>query len=84
MRHGTCEYGLEAALSFKAPKGAIDAGVVDFWQPILAILDREIFPLTADVQQFQNIVENCVQRELRFGTATPLGQVGQDKFLKLL
>jgi hypothetical protein len=29
-------------------------------------------------------VENLVQRELRFRTATPLGQVGQDKFFKLL
>ena len=83
MRHGTREEGIEAPLSLKAPKGAIDAGVVDLWHPILASFDGQLFPLTTEVQQFQNIVENLVQRELRLGTATPLGQKGQDKFLKL-
>ena len=78
------EYGIEAPLSFKAPKSGIDPSVVDFRSPRFVLLNRQFFPLTAEVQKFQNVVENSVQRQLWLRTSTPLGQVGQDKFLKLL
>jgi len=83
MRHGTREDGIEAPLGLKAPKSAIDAGVVDLWHPSLSSLDGQLFPLTSEVQQFQNIVEDSVQREFRLRATAADVQMGQDKFLKL-
>ena len=81
--HRTREYGIKAPLGFIAPKDPIDAAVVALRQPIKTGLDGQLFPLTTESQQFQNLVENLVQRELRLRTATPLGQMRQDKLLKL-
>ena len=39
------EYGIEAPLSFKAPKSGIDPGVVDFRSPRFVLLNRQFFPL---------------------------------------
>jgi hypothetical protein len=70
-------------MGFIAPKGRINPGVVNFRLPIFVIFDGQFFPLTAEVQQLQNVVEDRVQRELRLRAATPDVQMGQDKFLKL-
>ena len=83
-RHRSRENCIEAPMNFITPKCSIDSGVVNFWLPLFVLFDGQLLPLTTEVQEFQNIVENLVQRELRLGTATPLGQMGQDKFLELL
>jgi len=56
LRHRPRENGIEAPMSFKAPKGTIDAGVVNLRSPIFILFDLALFPLTPDVQQFQNVV----------------------------
>ena len=61
LRHRTHENGIDAPMGFLAPKGTIDSGVVDFRSPVLVFLDRQIFLLTPEIQQFKNIVENLVQ-----------------------
>jgi hypothetical protein len=71
-------------MGFIAPKGSIDPGVVNFRFPLYVRFDGQFFPLTAEVQELQNVVEGRVQGELRLRAATPDVQVGQDKFLKLL
>lgn len=82
-RHRTREHGIEAPVGFIAPKGSIDPGVVNFRLPLFVLFNGQFFPLTAEVQEFKDIVEYCVLIELRLRTATPHLQVGQDKFLKL-
>ncbi len=64
LQNETCENGIETPLSFIAPKGGIDPGGVDFRLLILVLLDGQFFPLTVEVQELQNIVEDRVQREL--------------------
>ena len=82
-RHRTRENGIEASLSFVAPKGGINPGVVNFRSPLNVLLNGQFFLLTAEVQQLQNVVEGSVQGELWLRATTPDVQVGQDKFLKL-
>lgn len=57
--------------------------VVDLRSSILGLRDRQLLPLTSDVQQFQDVIENHMQLELRLRTTSPHFQMGQDKFLKL-
>lgn len=82
-RHRSRENGIEAPMNFITPKCSIDSGVVNFWLPLFVLFDGQLFPLTTEVQEFQNIVEDRVQRELGLRTPTPPVQMGQDKFLKL-
>ena len=83
LQNRTRENGIKAALSLIAPKSGIDTSVVDFRLPRFVLLDRQFFPLTAEVQEFQDVVEDRVQRELWLWSATAEVQVGQDKFFKL-
>jgi hypothetical protein len=56
---------------------------MDFWQAFRGLLDGQFFPLTTQVQKFENIVENAVQRKFWLRASTADGQVGQDKFVEL-
>jgi hypothetical protein len=56
---------------------------MDFGLPILILVDRQFYPLTSEIQQFQTVVEDGVLRELWLRSATTDGQVGQDKLFKL-
>jgi hypothetical protein len=56
-RHRTRENGIEAPMGFITPKGGIDPGVVNFRFPLYVLFDGQFFPLTAKVQEFQNVVE---------------------------
>jgi hypothetical protein len=64
-RRSTLKNGIQAPLGFVAPKGGIDPGVMNFRLPRFGLLDRQFFPLTTEVQEFQNVVEDRVQREFR-------------------
>ncbi len=83
LPHRALENGLKASLGFEASKGAIDSRVVALRSSILGLRDRQILPLTPEVQQFQDVIENHMQLELRLRTTSPHFQMGQDKFLKL-
>jgi hypothetical protein len=83
LQDRTRENGIEASMNFKTSKGSIDPGIVDLRLPLFVLFDGQFFPLTAQVQQFQNIVEDRVQREFRLRSTTAKVSVGQDKFFKL-
>lgn len=83
QQHRTRENGIKAPLGLIAPKGSIDSGIVAFRLPIFVLLDRQFLSLTAKIQQFQNVVEDRVQREFWLRSATANMQMGQDKFIKL-
>jgi hypothetical protein len=70
-------------MPFMALEAAKDPGVVCRRTPISVLLDVQLFPLTAELQELQNVVEGHVQRELRLKTPSPHVQVQQDNFLKL-
>jgi hypothetical protein len=82
-RYRTLENRIESPMVFVAPKGGIDPGVVNFLFPLHVLFDGQFFPLKAEVQELQNVVEGRVQGELWLGATTPYVQMGQDKFLKL-
>jgi len=84
LRHRPGKNRIKTSLGFKPPKGALDSAVVDLWSTRFIFFDGQFFPLTSEVQQFQNIVKERVQRELRLRTTTAKVEVGQDKFLELL
>ncbi len=83
QRHRLGKNRIKAPLSFKPPKSAVNSGVMDLGSPIFVVFDGQFFPRTAEVQQFQNVVEYCVQRELWLRSTTAKVQVGQDNFFKL-
>ena len=63
-------------MRFVAPKGGIDPGVMNFRLPLCVLFEGQLFPLTAKVQKFQNIVEDHMQRDLRLKATAPNMQLG--------
>jgi hypothetical protein len=51
------ENDIETAAGLPPPKGAINTGVVDLGGPFGILCNRQFLPLTAQVQQFQDIIE---------------------------
>src|SRR6202008_236290 len=47
------------------------------------LVDRQLLPLTTQIQDLQNIVEDLVQAQLRCRTTAPDGEMRQDKLLEL-
>ena len=67
-RDRTHENGIEAPLGFITPKGGIDPSVVNFRSPLCVLLNGQFFPLTAEIQELQNVVEGrCARRALAQG-----------------
>ena len=52
--------------------------------PRFVLLNRQFLPLSAEVQELQNVVEDRIQRELRLRATAADVQMGQDKLLKLV
>ena len=83
-QHYDRENDIETATGLPPPKGAINPGVVDLGAPLGVLCNRQLLPLTSQVQQFQDVVEQGMQGQLRCGAAASNGQVRQDKLSELL
>ena len=83
-QHYDRENDIETAAGLPPPKGAINPGVVDLGAPLGVLCNRQLLPLTSQVQQFQDVVEQGMQGQLRRGAAASNGQVWQDKLSELL
>jgi hypothetical protein len=57
-QYRACKNDIKAAVRLLLSKCAIDARVVDFWAAVLIFFDRQFFPLTHQVKQLQNVVED--------------------------
>jgi hypothetical protein len=55
---------------------------MNFWTTFAILFDRQLFPLAAQLQQLQNVVEDLVQTQLWCWTAAAAGKMRQDKLLK--
>jgi hypothetical protein len=61
------ENDIETATGLPPSKGAINPGVVDLGAPLGVLCNRQLLPLTSQVQQFQDVVEQGMQGQLRRG-----------------
>src|SRR5271157_2605085 len=75
---------IETAIRLPPSKRAIDASVVNLRTSVRIPFNRQFLPLTADVQQLQNVTKEGVQGELRRRAPASNAQVGQDKLPELL
>ena len=57
---------------------------MDLGTSLGVLCNRQLLPLTSQVQQFQDVVEQGMQGQLRRGAAASNGQVRQDKLSELL
>lgn len=73
------EKGIKTAICAPAPQGAIDACVMNFRTALPILLDRQFFPLAADVERFQDVVEDRVRAELSRGASTASAEMRPDK-----
>jgi hypothetical protein len=65
------------------PEHPVKARVMNFWTAVCTGGDRQLLPLTAQLQQPQEVIEDRMQTQFGRRTATPHHQVGQDKLLEL-
>jgi len=77
------ENGINATVPLPMPERPVDPAVVDFGMPILACPDRQLLPLTAKIQQLQDVIKDGMQRQLRGRSSASLHKMQQDKLLKL-
>src|SRR5271166_635138 len=78
------ENDIETAVGLPPSKSAINTGVMDLRTSFRILFNRQCLPLISNVQQFQDVVEQRVQGQLRRRAPAPNGQVGQDKLPELL
>src|SRR5260370_28391585 len=74
---------VDAAIGLPAPHHPVDTRVVDFGAAFLISFDRQHHPLTPHIERLQDVVEDLVQRQRRWRSASATAQVWQDKFLRL-
>jgi hypothetical protein len=84
LEHRVRKDQLETTVGLPASKRPVDAAVVNLRPPILVLGDGQFFPLTAEVQRQQHVVEQRVQPQLGRRTTPSLREVGADKFVELL
>ena len=68
------------SLRLPPAEGAPDAGVMDLVASIRVLFDRKFLPLESQLQLFQYVIEEHVQRKLRVRPPAAHAQVRQDKF----
>src|SRR5258705_2670895 len=73
------ENGIQASVRFPPPEGAIDARVVNFTAPMAILIDGQFLPLTAQIKQPQDVVEDRMRAQLARRPATALAQMRPDK-----
>src|SRR5258708_20911806 len=71
-----------SAVGLPAPHHTVDALVLDFWAAFVIAFDWQ-HPLTSHIERLQDVIEDLVQRQRRWRSASATTQVWQDKFLKL-
>jgi hypothetical protein len=76
-QHHDCKNDGETAAGLPPSKGAINPGVVDLRAPFGVLCNRQFLPLTSQVQQFQDVVEQGKQGQLRRRAPASNGQVGK-------
>src|SRR6202007_577230 len=82
-RHRASENGVHAAVVHPASPDAVNARVVRFRVAFAILVDRQLFPLTTQIQDLQNVIEDLVKTQLRCRTAATDGEMRQDKLLEL-
>ena len=85
MKQGdrTSKNGIDAAVLLAILEHPANPAVVDFRPPILVCLDRQLPPLTTEVQQLQDVVKDRVQRQDASLAAAADHKMRQDKLLEL-
>src|SRR5476649_2329769 len=74
---------VDVATSLPAPHPPVDTRVVDLRRTFCIPFDWQHLPLAAHVQNFQDVVEDLVQRQRRCRSASATTQMWQDKFSEL-
>ena len=64
-QHGSLEDRIETAIRLPPAEGAPDAGVMDLLASIRVLFDGQFLPLASQIQLFQYVIEEHVQRKLR-------------------
>src|ERR1700733_7788771 len=82
-RHRASENSVHAAVVDPAPPDAVNTRVVRFRLALVILVDRQLLPLTTQIQDLQNVVEDRVKTQLRCWTAATDGEMRQDKLLEL-
>jgi hypothetical protein len=81
--HGR-ENEIKTAAGLPPSKGTINTGVMNLGASFGVLCNRQFLPLTSQVQQFQDVIEQGMQGQLRRRTTASHGQVRQDKLSELL
>ena len=68
---------VDTAVGMPAPHSPVDTRVVVFWETFGTPFDRQHLPLTAHVQQLQDVVEDFVQRQRGCGPRRPQLRCGK-------
>src|SRR3954452_13738451 len=82
LHHRAGENSIDAAIGLPSPEGTINAGGVDFRTAVVIPVDWQLLPLTPQIQQFQNVVEDLEQTRLRCWSTAAGRKVRQDKLFK--
>ena len=82
-QHRVCEHGVDAAIRLPPAKGAVDSRVVNLGLALYVLVDWQLLPLATDVEELQNVVEDCVRCQFRDRPARSIGKVRQDKSFEL-
>jgi hypothetical protein len=83
LGYRTRENGVHAAHVHPPPPTTVNACLVDFRLAAVILVDRQLLPLAAQIQDLQNVVEYLVKAQLRCRTAATADEVWQDKLLVL-
>ena len=83
LQHRAGKNGVDAAIGLPPSPDAINARVVSFRVAFAILVDRQLLPLTPQIKQLQNVVEDLMKAQLRRRTAATDGEMRQDKLLKL-
>jgi hypothetical protein len=65
LHYRASKNGINAAIGLPSSEGTIDAGIVDFGTAVVAPFDWQLLPLTPQIEQLQNVVEDLEQTQLR-------------------
>ena len=70
------ENDIKTATGLPPSKGAINSGVVDLRATVGVFCNRQFFPLAPQVQNFQDVIEQGMEGQLRRRAPASNGQVG--------
>jgi hypothetical protein len=69
-RYRIGENGVKTAIGLPSSKGAINACIMNFGTALFILINGQLFPLTAQVKQLQNVIEKGVLGQFWGRTAT--------------